>query len=103
MVSSSSEPTRASGLERLAGTLLGLMAAAAVACVGVGLALRWLGPDGSHGAAERWLSLATIMIVVAPLVSLVGVALNASRGRSRLGAFAWGALLVTLLGMGLAR
>lgn len=111
MASSSSEPAPtptpapapAGALERLAGGLLGLMAGVAVACVLVGLGLRWMGSAGSGGAAERWLSLATTVIVVAPLVSLAGVALRASRGPRRLGVFAWGALLVTLLGMGLAR
>lgn len=103
MASSRSEPAEAAALERLAGGLLALMAAGAVACVVVGLGLRWLGPTGWRGAAEQWLSLATTVIVVAPLVSLAGVALSGSRGRGRLGVFAWGALLVTLLGMGLAR
>lgn len=82
---------------------MGLMAGVAVACVVVGLVLRWLGSARWGGAAEQWLSLATTVIVVAPLVSLAGIALSASRGRGRLGVFAWGALLVTLLGMGLAR
>jgi hypothetical protein len=49
------------------------------------------------------MSLGTTAIVAAPLVSLVGVAWRASRRGGRLGMFAWGALLVTLLGMGLAR
>lgn len=101
MASTSSEPTGAAPLERLAGGLLALMAAGAVACVVAGLGLRWLGRWS--GAAEQLLSLATTAIVAAPLVSLVGVALSASRRARRLGIFAWGALLVTLLGMGLAR
>lgn len=90
-------------MERLAGGLLALMAAGAVACVVVGLGLRWLGSGRWSGAADGSLSLATTVIVAAPLVSLVGVALSASRRGARLGLFAWGALLVTLLGVGLAR
>jgi hypothetical protein len=103
VASTSSEPGGAPGLERLAATLLALMAAGAVACVVVGLGLRWLGSGRWSGAAEPWLSLGTTVIVAAPLVSLVGVAWRASRRGERLAIFAWGALLVTLLGMGLAR
>ena len=100
MASTRSDPGGAGALERRASGLLALMAAGAVTCVLVGLGLRWL---GAANAAERWLSAATTVIVVAPLVSLVGVGLSASRGRGRVAIFAWGALLVTLLGMGLAR
>jgi hypothetical protein len=103
VASASSEPGGAPALERLAGGLLALMAAGAVACVAAGLGLRWLGSGRWSGAAEQWLSLGTTVIVTAPLVSLAGVALRASRHEGRLGIFAWGALLVTLLGMGLAR
>jgi hypothetical protein len=100
VASTRSDPGGAGALERLASGLLALMAAGAVTCVLVGLGLRWL---GSANGAERWLSAATTVIVAAPLVSLVGVASSASRGRGRVAIFAWGALLVTLLGMGLAR
>jgi hypothetical protein len=48
-------------------------------------------------------SLATNLVVLAPLVSLSGVALRAFPLQRRLGWFALGALLVTLLGMALAR
>lgn len=103
MASTSSEAGAAPALERLAATLLALMAGGAVACVAVGLGLRWGGSDPGSAAAQRWMSLGTTAIVAAPLVSLVGVAWRASRRGGRLGMFAWGALLVTLLGMGLAR
>jgi hypothetical protein len=79
------------------------MAAVAVACVVVGLGLRWLGSGRWSGAAEQWLSLGPTLIVAAPLVSLSGVALRALRVQRRLGWFALGALLVTAVGMGLAR
>jgi hypothetical protein len=103
VASTSSEPTGRPALERLAGRLLALMATGAASCAAVGLGLRWLGAGRWSGAAERSLSLATAVMVAAPLVSLLGVALKASRRGDRLGIFAWGALLVTLLGMGLAR
>ncbi len=103
MASPSSERADLVTLERLAGGLLALMAGGALACVAAGLGLRWLGSGGSMEVGERLLSLATGVVVVAPLVSLSGVALRALRGRRRVGLFALGALVVTLLGMGLAR
>ncbi len=103
MASPSSERAELVTLERLAGGLLALMAGGALACVVAGLGLRWLGSESAVGAANGLLSLATGVVVVAPLVSLSGVALGALRRRRRVGLFAVGALVVTLIGMGLAR
>jgi glucose-6-phosphate-specific signal transduction histidine kinase len=104
--STRSEPPAAGAgtgaLERLAGGLLALMVALTVTCVAAAVGLRWLG-SGNPALGTRLLSLATGLVVLAPLVSLSGVALRALRVRRRLGWFAVGALLVTLLGMGLAR
>lgn len=80
--------------------VLALMAAAALASVAVGLTVRW-----AAGAAlgERLLGLATGLVVFAPLVSLVGVALGAMKQRRRLALLALATLIVTLAGIGLAR
>ena len=103
MASPSSEPGAASPLERRAGTLLGLMAAAAVACVAAGLAGLWLASASGSRLAERLMALATSLVVLAPLVSLVGVTLGAMKSQRRLALLALATLVVTLVGMGLAR
>lgn len=90
-------------MERRAGTLLGLMAGVALACVGAGLAMLWLASPTATTLGERFLGWATSAVVLAPLVSLLGVMLGAMKGRPRLGRLALGTLVVTLVGMGLAR
>jgi hypothetical protein len=90
-------------LERRAGRLLGLLALAALGCVAVGAAVSLLGGADAQVPARRLLSWATTLVVLAPLVSLAGVALSAWPAQPRLGRFALGALLVTLIGIGLAR
>lgn len=90
-------------LERRAGTLLGVMAGAALACVGAGLALLALAGAPASGFGERLLALATSLVVSAPLVSLIGVTLGAMKRQRRLAMLALATLVVTLVGMGLAR
>jgi hypothetical protein len=90
-------------LERRAGRLLSLLALAAFGCVALGAVFRLLGGPAAHVRAERLLSWATALVVLAPLVSLAGLALSAWPAQPRLGRFALGALLVTLIGIGLAR
>ncbi len=103
MASTSSEPTAAGPLERRAATLLALMAGAAVACVATGLGLFWLASASGARLGERLLAAATSLVVLAPLVSLAGVTLGAWKSRRRLGLMALATLVVTLVGMGLAR
>jgi hypothetical protein len=79
------------------------MAGAALACVGVGLAWLWLAPAAEAALGDRLLALATTLVVLAPLVSLIGVTLGAMRKRRRLALLALATLAVTLVGMGLAR
>lgn len=88
-------------MERLAATLLAAMALLAVGCVALGLVARALAPGGEW--PTRLLAWGRDAIVLAPLVSLLGVALRAFARQRRLGWFALAALVVTLLGMGLAR
>ena len=102
MASPSSEPGPGP-LERRAGTLLGVMAGAALACVGVGLAVLGLASAAHAALGERLLALATSLVVLAPLVSLGGVTLGAMKSRRRLALVALATLVVTLVGMGLAR
>jgi hypothetical protein len=77
------------------------MAAGALLCVAAGLVLRW--PVGVAWLGERFLALATTLIVLAPLVSLVGIALGAMRAQRRLALLAVATLVVTWVGMVLAR
>ena len=79
------------------------MAGAAVASVGAGLAVLAVASATMSALGERLLGLATTLVVLAPLVSLVGVALGAVRGQRRLALLALATLVVTLVGMGLAR
>ncbi len=102
MAPASSEPGY-DRLERRAGTLLAVMAGAALVCVGAGLAVLWLAPEADSGLGERLLALATGLVVLAPLVSLIGVTLGAMTRRRRLALLALATLAVTLVGMGLAR
>jgi hypothetical protein len=88
-------------VERLAATLLAAMALLAVACVALGLAAHALARGGAW--PTRLLAWGRDAIVLAPLVSLLGVALRAFARQRRLGWFALAALAVTLIGMGLAR
>ncbi|MBI2402527.1 MAG: hypothetical protein HYV20_07290 [Gemmatimonadetes bacterium] len=79
------------------------MAGAALACVGAGLAVLWLASAAQATLGEHLLALATGLVVLAPLVSLVGVLLGAIKSRRRLALLALATLAVTLVGMGLAR
>lgn len=79
------------------------MAGAAVASVGAGLAVLAVASATMSALGERLLGLATTLVVLAPLVSLVGVALGAARGQRRLALLALATLVVTLVGMALAR
>lgn len=79
------------------------MAGAALACVAAGLAVFWLASASGAALAERLLALATSLVVLAPLVSLVGVTVGAMKSRRRLALLALATLGVTLVGMGLAR
>ena len=81
--------------------LLAAMAAAALVCVGTGVVALWV--RGQAGLGERLLGLATGLVVVAPLVSLMGVMVGALKDRRRLALVALATLVVTLVGMGLAR
>ncbi|MBI2535406.1 MAG: hypothetical protein HYW06_00180 [Gemmatimonadetes bacterium] len=103
MASPSSEPGGADPLGWRAGTLLGFMAGAALVCVGAGLAVLWLASAAQATLGEHLLALATGLVVLAPLVSLVGVLLGAIKSRRRLALLALATLAVTLVGMGLAR
>lgn len=103
MDSLNSEPEAARTVERRAGRLLSLLALAALGCVVAAAALSLLGGAGTQVPARRLLSWASTLVVLAPLVSLAGVALSAWPAQPRLGRFALGALLVTLVGIGLAR
>ena len=96
-----SERPEAGPLDRRAAQLLALMAGVALACVAAGLSLRWLGSAPESG--ERFLAFATTLVVLAPLVSLIGIALVAMRGQRRLALLAVATLVVTLVGMALAR
>ena len=102
MASANSEPGL-EAVERRAGTLLGLMAGAAVACVGAGLIVHGVVSTSDAAWPERLFGLATTLVVLAPLVSLVGTALGALRGHRRLALLAAATLGVTLVGMALAR
>ena len=88
-------------MERFAAALLTAMAALAVACVAASPVLRALVPGNAWPG--RLLAWGRDAIVLAPLVALSGVALRAFTQQRRLGWFALGALVVTLVGMGLAR
>jgi hypothetical protein len=101
VASPTSEAFDRPAVERLAATLLALMALLAVLCVALGLAAHALARAG--GWPTRLLAWGRDAIVLAPLVSLLGVALRAFARQRRLGWFALGALVVTLVGMGLAR
>jgi len=78
------------------------MAAGALLCVGLGLAaLAWESSAAALG--EQLLALATGLVVLAPLVSLVGLTLGALKSHRRLALLGLATLVVTLVGMGLAR
>jgi hypothetical protein len=79
------------------------MAGAAVACVGAGLIAHGAVSASASALGERLFGLATTLVVLAPLVSLVGTALGALRGQRRLALLAAATLAVTLVGMALAR
>jgi hypothetical protein len=100
VASPTSDPFDRPAVERLAATLLAAMALLAVACVALALGADAL-PSG-RAWSTRLLTWGRDAIVLAPLVSLGGVALRALRGQRRLGWFALAALAVTLLGMGVA-
>ncbi len=101
MASPTSESFDRPAVERLAAALLAGMALLAVGCVALGLGVQALAGRGEW--PTRLLAWGRDAIVLAPLVSLGGVALRALRGQRRLGWFALAALVVTLAGMGLAR
>jgi hypothetical protein len=101
VASPTSDPFDRPAVERLAATLLAAMALLAVACVALGLAAHALARGDEW--PTRFLAWGRDAIVLAPLVSLLGVALRAFAGQRRLGWFALAALAVTLVGMGLAR
>lgn len=104
MASPTSDAFDRPAVERLAAALLAGMALLAVLCVALGLGAQVLARGAMAGAwATRFFAWGRDAIVLAPLVSLLGVALRAFRGQRRLAWFALAALVVTLVGMGLAR
>lgn len=86
----------------LAGKQLGEQAAAALLVMGVVAVVLVAMSLGWNARSAQLLRLGTETMVVAPLVGLARVAWSGLRSRDRVGGFALGALLVTILGMILA-
>jgi hypothetical protein len=100
VASPTSETTDLGAIERLAAMLLTVMALLALTSVAAGVGAMLLGRSRFSPRLFGW---GRDLVVLAPLVSLIGVALRAFRYQRRLGLLALGALLVTLVGLGLAR
>ena len=92
MASPNSDPAGPPQYDARAARILALMGTVAVVLVVVGL-----------GAAPALVPIGAAAMMLAPLAALAGVAVGAIRARHRLAVYAVGAVLVTALGMLLAR